>query len=321
MTRRGGTVQLGRVWNSLAEAQQRIRHLQQLAEVNAQQSRQLLIGSLLALMVMAVVSLLVGRALARRVLRPLRLITAAARRISADNLDQRLGVSGPADEVKDLADTIDGLLERLEASFAAQRRFANASHELRTRWRAQAFHADSSSSTVFVRADPNRVNETSSLLGPMANPAHPDQVLVSQPSQALSAQLAAQNAFNSLLLGLGGIALLVGAIGIANIMVIAVLERRTEIGLRRAIGAAKRHIWAQFLAESLTLSVFGGLGGRLIGIAVITGYAFYKHWQTVIPLQAFALGIGAAIGIGVIAGLYPAIRAARLTPTDGLRPG
>jgi len=120
--------------SGLAQAQQRIRELQgQLAEVNEHRSQQLLIGSLLALFVMAVVSLLVGRALARRVLRPLRLITTATRHISADNLDQRLAVGGPADEVKDLADTIDGLLERLEASFAAQRRFvANASHELRT---------------------------------------------------------------------------------------------------------------------------------------------------------------------------------------------
>ncbi|WP_235558533.1 sensor histidine kinase [Sphaerimonospora mesophila] len=119
---------------SLDEVYQRSRHLQeQLAEVNAQHSRQLLIGSLLALMVLTVVSLLVGRALAHRTLRPLRVITAATRRISADNLDQRLSISGPADEVKDLADTIDGLLGRLEASFAAQRRFvANASHELRT---------------------------------------------------------------------------------------------------------------------------------------------------------------------------------------------
>jgi signal transduction histidine kinase len=119
---------------SLAAAQQHIRDLQdQLVEVNVRHSRQLLIGALLALIVMAVVSLLLGRALAKRVLRPLRLITAATRRISADNLDQRLAVTGPADEVRDLAETIDGLLERLEASFAAQRRFAaNASHELRT---------------------------------------------------------------------------------------------------------------------------------------------------------------------------------------------
>ncbi|SIM48905.1 sensor histidine kinase [Micromonospora cremea] len=119
---------------SFAVAQQRIRELEdQLAEVHAQQASQLLAGSLVALIVMAVVSLLLGRALARRVLRPLRIITSATRRISADSLDRRLAVIGPADEVKDLADTIDELLERLEVSFAAQRRFvANASHELRT---------------------------------------------------------------------------------------------------------------------------------------------------------------------------------------------
>lgn len=118
----------------LTTAQQRIRELEdQLATVHAQQGRQLLAGSLLALTVMAVVSLLLGRVLARRVLRPLRLITSATRRISADSLDRRLAVTGPVDEVKDLADTIDELLERLEVSFAAQRRFvANASHELRT---------------------------------------------------------------------------------------------------------------------------------------------------------------------------------------------
>ncbi|MCR3754130.1 sensor histidine kinase [Lentzea californiensis] len=118
----------------LDSAQQHVRQLQdQLAEVHAQQARRLLAGSLLALVVMAVVSLLVGRVLARRVLRPLRTITSATRRISADSLDRRLAVAGPADEVKGLADTIDELLERLEVSFAAQRRFAaNASHELRT---------------------------------------------------------------------------------------------------------------------------------------------------------------------------------------------
>lgn len=105
----------------------------QLADVHAQQSRQLLFGSLIAIVVMAAVSLLLGRILAGHVLRPLRLITAATRRISADTLDQRLAVAGPDDEVKELADTVDGLLARLEASFAAQRRFvANASHELRT---------------------------------------------------------------------------------------------------------------------------------------------------------------------------------------------
>ncbi|WNI20818.1 HAMP domain-containing sensor histidine kinase [Streptomyces sp. ITFR-16] len=115
-------------------AERRIRDLTtQLAEVHAQQSRQLLAASLIALVVMAGLSLLLGRVLAGRVLRPLRLITSATRRISAENLHRRLAVAGPADEVKELADTVDGLLERLEASFVAQRRFVgNAAHELRT---------------------------------------------------------------------------------------------------------------------------------------------------------------------------------------------
>ncbi|MFC4529313.1 sensor histidine kinase [Sphaerisporangium dianthi] len=119
---------------TLAAAQDLVGRLQaQLAETQTAQSRRLLIGSAVALAVMAVLSVVLGRIVAGRALRPLRTITAATRRISADNLHQRLAVPGPADEVKDLADTIDGLLERLEGSFAAQRRFvANASHELRT---------------------------------------------------------------------------------------------------------------------------------------------------------------------------------------------
>ncbi|MGW6598988.1 sensor histidine kinase [Streptomyces sp. NPDC055036] len=120
--------------SDLATAERQIRDLgRQLADVHAQQNHQLLVGSLIALAVMVGVSLLLGRVLAGRVLRPLRLITAATRRISAESLHQRLAVAGPVDEVKELADTVDGLLERLEASFVAQRRFVgNAAHELRT---------------------------------------------------------------------------------------------------------------------------------------------------------------------------------------------
>jgi signal transduction histidine kinase len=119
---------------TLAASQELVGRLQaQLSETHTAQSRQLLIGSAVALAVMAVVSVVLGRVVAGRVLRPLRTITSATRRISADNLHERLAVPGPADEVKDLADTIDGLLERLEGAFSAQRRFvANASHELRT---------------------------------------------------------------------------------------------------------------------------------------------------------------------------------------------
>ncbi|MBC6466133.1 HAMP domain-containing protein [Actinomadura alba] len=119
---------------SSAQVQAHIERLQeQLSQAQATASRQFLVGSAVALAVMAVVSVVLGRIVAGRVLRPLRTMTAATRRISADNLHERLAVPGPADEVKALADTIDGLLERLEDAFTAQRRFvANASHELRT---------------------------------------------------------------------------------------------------------------------------------------------------------------------------------------------
>jgi signal transduction histidine kinase len=120
--------------DALAQAHARIDQLQdQLSQADAAQSHQILVGSAVALGVMAVVSIVLGRVVAGRALRPLQTMTAATRRISADNLHERLAVPGPADEVKDLADTIDELLERLEGAFAAQRRFAaNASHELRT---------------------------------------------------------------------------------------------------------------------------------------------------------------------------------------------
>ncbi|MCW2919466.1 MAG: hypothetical protein JWN52_7534 [Actinomycetia bacterium] len=183
----------------------------------------------------------------------------------------------------------------------------------------QAFRTDGSSSTIYVRTDVTHVNDTYKVLGATANPAHPDEVEVSQPSSALSAQLAAKNASNSLFLGLGGVAVLVGAVGIANVMVISVLERRSEIGLRRATGATRRHITAQFLMESVLLAALGGIAGCGLGAAVTAGYAQYKHWQIVLPAGALGIGIGATLVIGAVAGLYPAVRAARPTPVEALR--
>ena len=179
--------------------------------------------------------------------------------------------------------------------------------------------ADASASTVYVRADTERVAAVRDLLGRTANPARPEEVDVSRPSDALEARAAAKTAFTSLFLGLGAVALLVGGVGIANVMVISVLERRSEVGLRRALGATRRNVGAQFLAESLLLASGGGLAGVALGAAVTAGYAAGQGWQAVVPAVALGGGVVAAAAIGAVAGLYPALRAARLSPTEALR--
>jgi len=177
---------------------------------------------------------------------------------------------------------------------------------------------DGSPTTLYVRAAPQHVVAVQGVLGRTANPAAPDQVLVSRPSDALAAKQAAEATLNGLLLGLGAVALLVGGIGIANTMVISVLERRAEIGLRRALGATRRHIRAQFLAESLLLSLLGGLGGVLLGAVATAVFAASQGWPVVMPLWASGGGLGATMLIGVAAGLYPAVRASRLAPAYAL---
>ena len=157
------------------------------------------------------------------------------------------------------------------------------------------------------------------LLAPTANPEAPNEVNVSQPSDVLTARAAAAGAFDSLFLGLGVVALIVGAVGVANIMIISVLERRSEIGLRRALGATKGQIRTQFLGESILLSVIGGGAGVLAGAVATAVYAGSKSWAVVIPVEAWSGGIASAILIGVFAGLMPAIRASRMPPTVALR--
>jgi len=169
--------------------------------------------------------------------------------------------------------------------------------------------------TVNTQAATTRVD---SLLAAQAYPEYPNEVDVSQPSQALTAQADAAGAFDTLFLGLGAVALLVGAVGVANIMIISVLERRQEIGLRRALGATKGQIRTQFLAEAILLALVGGAAGDVAGIAATAVYAYAKGWAVVIPADAWVGGLGAALLIGALAGLLPAIRAARLSPTQAL---
>jgi putative ABC transport system permease protein len=181
------------------------------------------------------------------------------------------------------------------------------------------FQVKPNPSEIYLRANISDVGRVSGLLAPTADPQNPDGVQVSRPSNALQARAAAKGQFTTLLLGLGGVALLVGAIGIANIMVISVLERRSEIGLRRALGATRRHISIQFLTESAMLAAIGGAAGLLLGAGATEVYAVTKHEPFVVPLYALIAAPAAGFVIGVVAGVYPAGKAARLSPTEALR--
>jgi putative ABC transport system permease protein len=178
---------------------------------------------------------------------------------------------------------------------------------------------DGRPTTIYVRSLTSQTAAVQSVLAPSANPKAPNEVDVSQPSAALTARAEAQGALNSLFLGLGAVSVLVGAVGVANTMLIGVLERRSEIGLRRSLGATRGQIRTQFLAEAVLLALLGGAIGVAAGAISTIVYADIKHWTAVVPASAWAGGLAAAILIGAIAGLLPAIRAARLSPTEALR--
>lgn len=182
-----------------------------------------------------------------------------------------------------------------------------------------SLHFDGSLADIYVRAKPASIPAVHAVVADTAFPAHPEEVLVSRPSAVLAARAVTSQALTSLLLALGAVALVVGGIGIANVMVIAVLERRSEIGLRRALGATRRHVATQFVTEALMLSALGGAAGVLLGEATTTAYAVSRSWGLSLPLYGALGGFAAAIATGVIAGAYPAMRAAHLAPTEALR--
>jgi putative ABC transport system permease protein len=184
---------------------------------------------------------------------------------------------------------------------------------------AELFGFDGHATRVYVRADPDRVATIARLLARTVDPTRPDQVAVSRPSDALTAQLAVSSSATLLYLGLGAIALFVGGVGVANVMFVSVIERRPEIGLRRALGATRRHIAQQFLFESILLAVLGGAVGAAGGAAATAGWAVLQGWSVVIPMEVIAGGLLAAAAVGGIAGLYPAMRAAKLPPVAALR--
>ena len=182
------------------------------------------------------------------------------------------------------------------------------------------FGIDETASTVRIRTDTDAVEDVQDVLAATTNPQKPNNVSVTRPSDALAAKASVDKALTALLLGLGSVALIVGGVGIANVMVISVLERRSEIGLRRALGATKGNVRGQFLVESVLLSCLGGIAGVAIGAAITSGYARSRDWTLSIPVSTLAAGVGASLVLGALVGVYPASRAARLAPASAIKP-
>ena len=177
---------------------------------------------------------------------------------------------------------------------------------------------DGHPTVIYVKSREDAINDVRAVLPATLNPELPGLVQVSRPSDALAAKQATQTAFSALFLGLAGVALLVGGVGVANTMFISVLERRREIGLRRALGATRGQIRDQFLTEAVALSGLGGIAGTSVGVLVTLGYATYQGWPPVIPPLSVVGGVLGALVVGVLAGLHPSLRAARMPPTQAL---
>jgi putative ABC transport system permease protein len=214
--------------------------------------------------------------------------------------DQWFGVIGIMDSLE-LADNLDRSVLMTEATAAT------------------IFDYEGIPESLYIRSQPEFIDSVIEVLPATADPENPDQVQVARPTDALEARAAAEGAFTALFLGLGLVALVVGGVGVANVMVISVLERRGEIGLRRALGATRRHVAVQFLGEALILATIGGVAGVALGAGVTAAYSATRGWTTLVPAIAIWGGLGASLLIGAIAGLYPARRAARLAPTEALR--
>ena len=238
--------------------------------------------------------------------------------VAAERLGITSVVDGPVVQVRGRSWTVIGILDPMPLAQDIERSVLVGWDAAETLLRPST--ADPlSASTIYVRSFDERVGQVRDVLPATANPEFPEEVRVSRPSDALEAKVAAEGAFTTVLVGIGAVALLVGGIGIANVMVIAVLERRSEIGLRRALGATRRRIRSQFLAESMALSLGGGLLGLLLGVLVTAVVAVVRDLSLVIPIGAVVGSVVASIATGVIAGAWPASRAAALDPVEALR--
>ncbi|MER6449758.1 ABC transporter permease [Streptomyces venezuelae] len=235
--------------------------------------------------------------------------------VLGDVAARRLGITAPGQQVfiGGRYFTVTGVLEPVPLAPEIERSALIG-------WEAaeQLLGFDGHPTAVYERSADDRVAAVRALIPRSANPQTPSAVQVTDPSAALQAKAATEGAFSTLLLGLGGIALLVGGVGVANTMIISVLERRHEIGLRRSLGGTKGQIRIQFVTESLLLSGLGGLAGIALGAAATAVYARAGDLPWVVPLWAVTGGFAATLVIGTLAGLYPAVRAARLSPTLAL---
>jgi putative ABC transport system permease protein len=177
---------------------------------------------------------------------------------------------------------------------------------------------DGHPTVIYVQCEEAQLEVIRNVLAETISPERPGDVVVTRPSAALAAKRATESSFSVLFLALAAVALIIGGIGVANTMVVSVLERRSEIGLRRALGATRGQVRVQFLTESVVLAAIGGVAGTGLGLLATIGYAGWQEWPLVVPAQSAGAGVGGAVVIGVLAGVYPCVRAARLTPTQAL---
>jgi putative ABC transport system permease protein len=237
----------------------------------------------------------------------------AATRLGFTDLSAGQAGAGPQVMIGDRWFTVIGILNTLPLSPEIDRAALVGWDAARTQ-----VHFDGRPTVIYLQSQEDQIEAVRAVLPATVDPEHPANVQVTRPSDALAAKRATESSFTALFLGLAAVALLVGGIGVANTMVISVLERRSEIGLRRALGANRGQIRAQFITESVVLSALGGIAGTLLGIATTAGYAGYQHWPVVVPISSALAGLAGALVIGVVAGAYPAARAARLMPTQAL---
>ncbi|MDV5150038.1 ABC transporter permease [Streptomyces sp. SBC-4] len=236
--------------------------------------------------------------------------------VLGDQAAERLGVTAPGERV-----WLGGQSYIVKGILAPNELAPELATAALVGWPQATKHlgADGTAATVYLRSHPERVPDVQAVAGATANPANPSRVAVSRPSDLLVARSEAKGALTGLVLSLAAVALLVGGVGIANTMVVGVMERRGEIGLRRALGARGGQIAVQFLLEAVLMGFIGGIGGLVMGSLAVYGYALGQGWPVSVPFYTIVAGPTVSVLVAAVAGIYPALRAARASPTDALR--